>query len=184
MAEQLPTSWQQVYERLVAVSSPLARRYTDIAPALHEHLSAAEVSVWAHYCEQLAQSGWRTWESAEAFCRLSPFLLRRFEVTVLWQWAEEGRRLARLSADVATAFFRAARPLLQHCAPEVLPAWAAGGHWYLQHHANTPSLAVEYFQLSPQLYARYPRAVCGLWRELGQDSRPNAWQGNPDRDSV
>jgi hypothetical protein len=98
-----------VYERLLGVSSSLGRQYAEIASALQARLTVDELTIWADYCDQLAQSGWRAWESAEAFCRVTPFLLRHIDATALWFWADQGKIFARHSADVATAFFRAAR---------------------------------------------------------------------------
>ncbi len=160
---------QQFAERLETVSSSFTRRYMEMAPALAELLSENDLPTWVEYCEYIARSGWRTWESAEAFCRCSLVVLQRQGSQALWEWAEAGKTLARQSADVAAAFFRAARPWLQQLGREPFAVWVAGGQWYLDHCATAPSLAVEYFRLSPQLAARYPQAVYATWRDVGQD---------------
>jgi len=167
MSPSLPP--QSVYERLATLSTAVARLYAEVAPTLQHLLSAEEFSIWAQHCEALAQSGWRTWETVGAFCRLSPFLFQHREVAAVWEWAEAGKALARYSADVATAFFYGAHPLVQHASHEVFATWVAGGQWYLQHYPTQLSLTVDYFRLSPRFYERYPRAVCSLWTQLGQE---------------
>jgi len=157
-----------VYERLLGVSSSLGRQYAKIASDLQTRLTADEWPIWADYCDQLAQSGWRAWESAEAFCRVTPFLLRHMDATALWFWADQGKIFARHSADVATAFFRSARRVAPHRSHEEARLWAANGYWFLQTHPAQPSLAVSYFQLSPHLYERYPLSTVDLWLQLGQ----------------
>src|SRR5262245_23640507 len=105
MPEALPVPLHDIYQRLAAVSPPVAQRYAEVAVVLQETLPAADLVRWEQYCLQLAQCGWRTWESAETFVALSPFLVRQLQGTTLWAWAEHGVALAQRSADVATAFF-------------------------------------------------------------------------------
>ncbi len=166
--EAHPIPLSEVHKRLAGVSSSLARHFAEVAPALETQLSPEALSTWAQYCETLAQSGWRAWESAEAFCHVSPFLLQHIEPAALWQWADTGKVFARHAADVATAFFRAARLIAPQHALEDAQAWIAGGHWYLKHHPAQPSLAAAYFQASAAIYTRYPAPICELWQRLGQ----------------
>lgn len=150
------------------MSSSLARHFAEVAPTLETRLNSEDLATWAQYCETLAQSGWRAWESAEAFCHVSPFLLQHIEPAALWQWADTGKVFARHAADVATAFFRAARMIAPQHALEDAQAWIAGGHWYLKHHPAQPSLTAAYFQASPAIYTRYAAPICDLWQRLGQ----------------
>jgi hypothetical protein len=168
MREVLPDSCQVVSERLRHVSAPLAQRYAEVAGAMPQTLTAAEMERWGQYCLQLAQCGWRTGESTEAFLALSPFLAQQLPMTDVWDWAETGVMLARRSADVATTFFQAAKPLLRHTSQAVFASWSAGGEWLLQHYPTRPSLASEYFRVSPLVYGRYSLSVSTLWRDLGQ----------------
>ena len=157
-----------VHKRLSGVSASLARHYAEVAPILAARLSAEDFAIWASYCETLAQSGWRAWESAEAFCHVTPFLLQHIEPEALWQWAETGKGFARHAADVATAFFRAARLIAPQHSLQDAQTWIAGGRWYLKHHPAQPSLAAAYFQASPAIYTRYAAPACDLWQQLGQ----------------
>ena len=168
MREVLPASCQVVYERLTAVSAPLARQYAAVATGMQPVLTAAEIARWSQYCQQLAQCGWRTWESAEVFVTLSPFLAQQLALADVWVWAEAGIALARRSADVATAFFQAAKPLLRQTSQTVFATWMTGGEWFLHQYPTRPSLAVEYFRVSPLVYGRYPLPVSTLWRDVGQ----------------
>ncbi len=168
MVETHPIPLPDVHKRLSGMSSSLGRHFAEVAPALEARLSADDFATWAQYCETLAQSGWRAWESAEAFCHVSPFVLQHIEPAALWQWAETGKVFARHSADVATAFFRAARMIAPQHPLEDAQAWIAGGHWYLKHHPAQPSLTAAYFQASPAIYTRYAAPVCELWQRLGQ----------------
>lgn len=156
-----------VHKRLLGVSSSLGRHFAEVAPALETRLSAEDFATWAQYCETLAQSGWRAWESAEAFCHVSPFLLQHIDAAALWQWADTGKVFARNSAAVATAFCRAARLVAPQHSLADAQAWIAGGHWYLKHHPAQPSLTAAYFQASPAIYMRYDALVCDLWQRLG-----------------
>jgi hypothetical protein len=166
--ETHPIPLPEVHKRLSGMSASLARHFAEVAPALEARFSPEDFATWAAYCETLAQSGWRAWESAEAFCHVSPFLLQHIEPAAFWQWAETGKGFARYSADVATAFFRAARLMTPQFTLEDAQAWIAGAHWYLKHHPAQPSLAAAYFQASPAIYLRYAAPVCDLWQRLGQ----------------
>ncbi len=166
--ETHPIPLPDVHKRLSGISSSLARHFAEVAPTLEARLSPEDFATWAKYCETLAQSGWRAWESAEAFCHVSPVLLQHIEPAALWQWADTGKVFARNAADVATAFFRATRTIVPQHTLEDAQAWIAGGHWYLKHHPAQPSLAAAYFQASPAIYTRYTAPICELWQRLGQ----------------
>ena len=120
------------------------------------------------HCLQLAQSGWRAWESVDAFLQLSPFLQRRLGANDLWTWAEHGVALARYSAEVATAFFHAAKPLLQEASHTVFAPWVAGSRAYLEP-PPLLALAAEYFRLSPHIYGHYALPTATRWGQLGAD---------------
>ncbi|MEE8302158.1 MAG: hypothetical protein V3S24_06965 [Candidatus Tectomicrobia bacterium] len=160
---------ETTYERLAAISAPVAQRYTQVASTLQIELSASEFSQWEQHCVHLAQCGWRTWESAETFITLSPFLLQHLDATQVWTWAEHGAALAQSSADVATAFFQGAKLLLQQASHRVFASWVTDGQWFLHHYPTRPSLAVDYFRVSPYLYGRDALAACETWGQLGQD---------------
>ena len=49
---------ETTYERLAAISAPVAQRYTQVASTLQIELSASEFSQWEHHCVHLAQCGW------------------------------------------------------------------------------------------------------------------------------
>src|SRR5947209_9792045 len=154
MSLEVPTALRATYDQLATISAALARRYVEVATVLQPTFTPAEFSSWTEYCVQLAQSGWRAWESADAFLQLSPFLRQRLVAHDLWTWAEHGTMLARYSADVATAFFQAAKPLLQQASHTVFAAWVAGGRAYLEPPPSA-ALAVEYFRLSPHINGHY-----------------------------
>ena len=166
--EAHPIPLPDVHKRLSGVSASLARHYAEAAPALATRLNGEDFATWASYCETLAQSGWRAWESAEAFCHVTPFLLQHIEPEALWEWAETGKGFARHAADVATAFFRAARLIAPQRTLRDAQAWIAGGRWYLKHHPAQPSLSAAYFQASAAIYTRYAAPACELWQQLGQ----------------
>ena len=168
MSLEIPTALRATYDHLVTISAALARRYVDVAVVLQPTFTPAEFSRWTEYCVQLAQSGWRTWESADAFLQLSPFLRQRLVTHDLWTWAEHGTMLARYSADVATAFFQAAKPLLQQTSHTVFAVWVAGGRAYLEPPPSV-ALAVEYFRLSPHIYGHYALPTVTHWGRLGAD---------------
>lgn len=168
MPETLSPALQPFIACLATMSPTVAQQAVDVAAVMQVGLSEAELTRWMQYCVQLAQSGWHSWESTGAFVQVSPLLLQRLPVAQLWEWAEHGQRLARTSTEVASAFWRAARPFVQQASQALFAPWVEGGHWYLKHHPTVPSLAVEYFQLSPHIYGRYALPAATLWSQLGQ----------------
>src|SRR5262245_24275771 len=169
MSEQVPTALRATYEHLATLSTTVARRYLEVATVLQYRFTTAEFPIWTQHCVRLAQSGWRAWESTEAFLQLSPFLQQHLVAHDLWTWAEHGQALARQSAEVATAFFQAAKPLLQEASQSVFATWVAGGRAYLEPQPPLSTLAAAYFRLSPHIYGRYPLATAVQWGQLGAD---------------
>ena len=177
-----PDSLPQVLEPLAAVSPPVAECVLPILPAMRAGLSAAELARWLAWCERLATCGWRSAESAEAFVRVSPFLLQRLSAAQLWRWAEHGETLARTSAAAATSFFRVARSFVQQAPGNALQQWVADGQRYLQQHPTFAALAETYFEISPAVYGQYPLADAQVWGRLGHDFARLGWQ--PARDFL
>ena len=171
-----PESLTTLIEPIAAVSTPVAEGALKVLPAMLADLSEAQVERWIGCCQKLATCGWRSAESAEAFVRVSPFLLQRTGSAGLWQWAEHGETLARASAAAATSFFRSARPFLQRAPSNVLPQWAADGQWYLQQHPTFAALAETYFETSPIIYGQYPLASARVWGQLGHGFARLGWQ--------
>ena len=169
-------------EPLAAVSAPVAEWAVRTMPSMRAGLSEAEVAHWLAWCERLATCGWRSAGSAEAFIRVSPFLLQRLSVAQLWQWAEHGETLARTSAAAASSFFRAAKPFVQQAPNAALPQWVADGQWYLHQHPTFAALAETYFEVSPVVYGQYPVADAQVWGQLGHDFARLGWQ--PARDFL
>ena len=169
-------------EPLAAVSPPVAECARHALPAMRAGLSDAELARWLAWCERLAACGWRSAESAEAFVRVSPFLLRRLPAAQLWQWAEHGEALARTSAGAASSFFRAARSFVQQSPPNALRQWVADGQWYLEQHPTFAALAETYFAVSPAVYGHYPPADAHVWGLLGHDFARLGWR--PGRDFL
>src|SRR5262245_61765392 len=162
MSLEVPTALRATYDQLATMSSAVARRYVEVATLIQPTFTAPEFAIWTQYCLRLAQSGWRAWESVDAFLQLSPFLQQRLGANDLWSWAEHGVALARHSAEVATAFFDAAKPLLQGTSPAVFAPWVAGSRAYLE---PPPlwGLAAEYFRLSPHIYEHYALPIATNW---------------------
>ena len=164
----VPTALRATYDQLATMSSAVAQRYVEVAPVVQPAFTPAEFAIWTRHCLQLAQSGWRAWESVDAFLQVSPFLQRRLSANDLWTWAEHGVVLARYSAEVATAFFHAAKPLLQEASHTVFAPWVAGSHAYLEP-PPLLALAAEYFRLSPHIYGHYAVPIATRWGQLGAD---------------
>ena len=96
MSLTVPTALRATYDQLATMSSAVARRYVEVATVVQPAFTPTEFAIWTRHCLQLAQSGWRAWESVDAFLQLSPFLQQRLVVDDLWTWAEHGVALARL----------------------------------------------------------------------------------------
>src|SRR5262252_5994530 len=168
MSPAVPTALRATYDQLATMSSAVARRYVEVARVVQPAFTAPEFAIWTQHCLQLAQSGWRAWESVDAFLQLSPFLQQRLGANALWSWAEHGVALARHSTEVATAFFHAAKPLLQGASHTVFAPWVAGSRAYLDP-PPLVALAAEYFRLSPYIYGHYALPIATRWRQLGAD---------------
>ena len=168
MSLAVPTALQATYDQLATLSSAVARRYVEVATVVQPGFTPTEFAIWTQHCLQLAQSGWRAWESVEAFLQLSPFVQQRLGANDLWSWAEHGVALARYSAEVATAFFHAAKPLLQGASHTVFAPWVAGSRAYLEP-PPLLALAAEYFRLSPHIYGHYALPTAMRWGQLGAD---------------
>src|SRR5262245_59471759 len=98
MSLEVPTALRATYDHLATMSSAVARRYIEVATVVQSAFTPAEFSMWTQHCVQLAQSGWRAWESADAFLQVSPFLQQRLVADDLWTWAEHGVALTQYSA--------------------------------------------------------------------------------------
>ena len=92
---------------------------------------------------------------------------QRLGANDLWNWAEHGAALARYSTEVATAFFYAAKPLLQGASHTVFVPWVAGSHAYLEP-PPLVALAAEYLRLSPHIYGHYALPTAMHWGSSGQ----------------
>src|SRR5687767_11626389 len=132
MSLAVPTALRATYDQLATLSSAVARRYVEVATVVQPAFTPTEFATWTQHCLQLAQSGWRAWESVDAFLQLSPFLQQRLGANDLWTWAEHGVALAQYSAETAAAFLHAAKPLLQEASQAVFAPWVAGGRAYLE----------------------------------------------------
>src|SRR5215471_6533227 len=168
MSLEVPIALRATYDQLATTSPALARRYIEVATVVQPTFTPAEFAIWTRHCLQLAQGGWRAWESVDAFLQLSPFLQQRLSTNDLWAWAEHGVVLTRYSAEVATAFFHAAKPLLQEASHTVFSPWVAGSYAYLEP-PPLVALAAEYFRLSPYIYGHYALPIATRWGQLGAD---------------
>jgi nitric oxide reductase NorD protein len=168
MSLEVPTALRATYDQLATTSPAVAQRYVEVATVVQPAFTPTEFAIWTQHCLQLAQSGWRAWESVDAFLQLSPFLQQRLGTDDIWTWAEHGVALARYSAEVATAFFHAAKPLLQGASHTVFASWVTGSRAYLEP-PPLLALAAEYFRLSPHIYGHYALPIATRWGQLGAD---------------
>jgi nitric oxide reductase NorD protein len=168
MSLAVPPALRATYDQLATLSAAVAQCYADVATVVEPAFTPAEFAIWSQYCLQLAQSGWRARESVDAFLQLSPFVQQRMSAKEIWTWAEHGVALAQYSAEVATAFLQATKPLLQGASATVLAPWVAGSHAYLEP-PPLVTLAAEYFRLSPYIYGQYTLPTAMHWGQLGAE---------------
>src|SRR5262252_6058143 len=100
MSPAVPTALRATYDQLATMSSAVAQRYVEVATVVQPTFTPTEFAIWTQQCLQLAHSGWRAWESVDAFLQVSPFLQQRLGANALSTWAEHGVVLARYSAEV------------------------------------------------------------------------------------
>src|SRR5215831_9842689 len=98
MSLEVTTALRATYDQLATTSPAVAQRYVEVATVVQPAFTPTEFAIWTQHCLQLAQSGWRAWESVDAFPHRRPCLPHGLGSDDIWTWAEHGAALAGDSA--------------------------------------------------------------------------------------
>jgi len=144
--------YAQYEKQLSPFSTSLVAEFRRSADAIGEMVSDEELRAWAETGMELARQSWRSWEAAGEFYRVTPQLLPMMGFDGFQRWAKQGRELAEMSSALAAAYFRAS--------PQTVPAvglgrvadWVNLGRMLYKGTWRSASLAVQFFEGSPQLF--------------------------------
>ena len=117
--------------------------------------------------------------SADLMDRVREMLAPNLDATELYQWALEGREIARQSFrswEAAAEYFRVSSDLLTALLPlAYLESWAGHGR---QLAAASPSLSIAYFRASPEVLSRLAPDQLGTWVSQGQRLYQGTWKSS------
>jgi nitric oxide reductase NorD protein len=143
------------YEKeLSPFSTSLAVEFRGAAGVACDLLEPDEVGLWAEDGLELARRSWRSWEAASEYFRASAVVLSLVEFDALRRWTNYGRDLVELSSSLAAAFFRASPGTLPHISFAQIGEWVNLGRHLYKGTWRSASLAVQFFDMSPILFAQ------------------------------
>ncbi|MEO8457103.1 MAG: hypothetical protein ABI559_04755, partial [Chloroflexota bacterium] len=141
-------------KQLTPFSTSLVAEFRKAAAAIGDQLSDEELSAWADDGLELAKQSWRSWEAAGEYYRVTPQVLPMLGSNGFQRWAKHGRELAELSSALAASYFRASPGTLPEVTLARLSDWMALGRTLYKGTWRSASLAVQFFDGSPQLFAK------------------------------
>jgi nitric oxide reductase NorD protein len=121
-------------------------------PLVARQLSTEEICAWAREGMAVARSGFRCWEAAAEYFRVTPQALPSLNFPQLINWARCGRMLAETSASLSSAYFRESPAALSSRTVSQLEDWARLGKSLYKGTWWSNSLASQFFQVSPGLF--------------------------------
>jgi hypothetical protein len=130
-----------------------------VSEEFHKALSAAarqlsreEICAWAREGVAVAKSGFRCWEAAAEYFRVTPQALLSLNFSQVINWARCGRMLSETSASLSSAYFQESPAALSSPAVSHLEDWARLGKSLYKGTWWSNSLASQFFQVSPRLF--------------------------------
>ncbi len=143
-----------LYEKhLTPFSTSLVAEFRRSADALGAALSDEELREWAEEGMELARQSWRSWEAAGEYYRVSPQVMPLLGLDGFRRWSRYGRDLAELSSALAASYFRASPATLPRISLARLGDWMNLGRLLYKGTWRSASLAVQFFDGSPALFA-------------------------------
>lgn len=138
-------AWTQ---RLQAISGECAHAFRTVSTHVATYLEAEALARWVAQGLALAQGGWRGWECAAWYFKLSPQFLARLHLDDLIRLSASTQRVLAVSPQLSIEFLRGAARFVEHDRPISLADWAAAGE-RLIHLGRSGRLAAAYFEASP-----------------------------------
>jgi nitric oxide reductase NorD protein len=154
-------------QRLEVISHECGRAFRAVAPQVFSALDPASFERWAGQGCALAQSGWRSWECAAWFFKLTPQLLMRLDVQDLSSLAEATLRLMAVSPQVGIEFLRGAARFVERDRQLTLPDWMTAGERLIGL-SRSGQIAAAYFEVSPEILSSTGLSEFRAWLELVQ----------------
>jgi nitric oxide reductase NorD protein len=154
-------------QRLETVSYECGNAFRAAAPHVFAILDAGSFDRWADQGLALAHAGWRSWECAVWFLKLSPQLLTRLDVGALIALAEPTRRLMAVSPQLGIELLRGAARFVERDRQITLPEWVAAGE-RLMGLGRSGQIAAAYFEVSPDILSLTGLSEFRAWLELVQ----------------
>jgi hypothetical protein len=148
---------QKIYshydKQLTPFSTSLVAEFRKAAEAVGDALTDDELRAWAEQGLDLAKQSWRSWEAAGEYYRVTPQVLPLLGSDGFQRWAQHGRDLAEMSSALAASFFRASPTTIPHVGGARISDWMGLGRLLYKGTWRSASLAVQFFDGSPQLFA-------------------------------
>ncbi|MEO6197654.1 MAG: hypothetical protein ABIP58_06030, partial [Dehalococcoidia bacterium] len=141
-------------KQLTPYSTSLIADFRQAADNLGDRLSDDELRAWAEDGLDLARQSWRSWEAAGEYYRVSPQVLPIVGSEGFRVWARHGRELAELSSALAASYFRASPSTVPSIGYANVGDWMALGRLLYKGTWRSASLAVQFFDASPQLLSK------------------------------
>jgi nitric oxide reductase NorD protein len=132
----------------------LAREFRHGLESASETLDDEQLRRWAQIGVDFAGQSLRSWEAAAEYFRVSPEVLKQIPFTSFDRWTGYGRDLVAESPALATAFFRASPEGLRHLSVPQAQEWSALGRQLYKGTWKSSSLAAQFFEISPQIFAQ------------------------------
>ena len=110
------------------------------------------MSQWAEEGLDLARQSWRSWEAAGEYFRATPQMLPMLGLEGFRRWARYGRELAELSSALAASYFRTSPKTVPAVTFERIGDLVELGRLLYKGTWRSASLAVQFFDSSPQLF--------------------------------
>jgi nitric oxide reductase NorD protein len=172
-AEMSPDTVPQWMRRLSAVSGECAEAFRAASHRVAPLLGPEAFERWAAQGLALAQGGWRAWECAAWYFKLSPPLLGRLAPDDFAQLTALLRQALAASPQLGIALLRGAARFVERPRPLSLAAWAAAG-MELASAGRSGRVAGAYFEHSPDVLTLTGAGAFRHWLELVQTLAPSA----------
>lgn len=133
-------------------SIPAVReQYSRSAPGMKDRLTTDEFYVWGEHILRISQAAPRAWEASVEFMRASVAVYDAMGFRHVQEWAEGGRQLAGLAADMAGAYFRAGPSCLTRLPEGGIPRFAALGVTMYRGNWRSSAVVTRFYDLGTQI---------------------------------
>ena len=154
MANPRKRIYSSYEKKLTPFSTSLVAEFRRAADEIGDLMSDDELRDWADQGLELARQSWRSWEAAGEYYRVTPQVLPLLGSVGFKRWAKHGLDLAELSSALAASFYRASPATLPAITPARIGDWVGLGHLLYKGTWRSASLAVQFFDGSPALFAK------------------------------